>query len=218
MPGRFRDPSTVPCAARQAPVGMTHRAPVLPQSGPDAVPGQAMTSKPMVLILMGVSGSGKSTVGLELADALGWPFFDGDDFHPPANVDKMSQGVPLTDEDRWPWLRALHDHISDCLMQGRSAIVACSALKTSYRDRLRQGLANVFVVYLRGEFEVIFGRMQARSSHFMKAGMLRSQFAALEEPQDAIVVDVDRHVDDIVAEIVSAVGRLRSEMQEKTKR
>jgi gluconokinase len=156
---------------------------------------------------MGVSGSGKSAAGSALANALDWHFYDRDDFHPQANVDRMSQGIPLTDEDRLPWLTTLHDQIADCLEQEKSAVVACSALKASYRDQLRQGLENVVFVYLRAEFDLIFGRMLARRTHFMKPAMLQGQFDTLEEPREAIVVDVDQSIDDIVADIIRATGQ-----------
>ena len=145
----------------------------------------------MIIILMGVSGSGKTTIGARLAQALGWPFYDGDQFHPPANVAKMQQGMPLTDEDRWPWLHALQAHIGTCIYQGVSAVLACSALKQAYRERLSQGARQDLVfVYLKGDATTIEPRLALRSGHYMPASLLASQFAALEEPTGAIVVDI----------------------------
>lgn len=153
----------------------------------------------MVIILMGVSGAGKTTVGLRLTDLLGWEFFDGDVFHPSANIDKMAAGIPLTDEDRWPWLRALHDFIHERLMVKVPAIVACSALKAAYREVLLDGNEGAHLVYLKGSHALIRRRLEARTDHFFDAEMLDSQFAALEEPDpDAVVtVDIDRPPDEI---------------------
>lgn len=157
---------------------------------------------PTVLILMGVSGSGKSSVGEALADALACPFFDGDDFHPPENVAKMSRGIPLNDDDRYPWLARLHDLIAEHLARGEGAVVACSALKAKYRQQLLAGNKGAQIIHLSGSFELIYGRMQQRQ-HFMSPEMLRSQFAALEPPDPAQVwvVDIDRPVAAIVAAI-----------------
>ncbi len=146
----------------------------------------------MFLIVMGVSGCGKSTVGKGLADELGWPFYDGDDFHPPENVAKMSQGIPLTDEDRAGWLAALADLIRGSLAQGKPGVLACSALKQKYRDQLCVDPAQVKFIYLKGSYGLIKARMLARPGHYMKTGMLDSQFATLEEPQNALTVDIDQ--------------------------
>lgn len=154
----------------------------------------------MIVLLMGVSGSGKTTVGKLLANHLGWNFEDADEFHSPANIEKMSQGIPLTDEDRAPWLATLASAIRDWLSGSENVILACSALKQKYRDQLlidRQ----VKLVYLRGSFELILSRLQQRGSHYMKAEMLRSQFEALEEPQNAIMVDIISPPADIAHEI-----------------
>jgi gluconokinase len=144
----------------------------------------------MVVVLMGVSGSGKTTIGRLLAHDLGWPFYDADDFHPPANVEKMRRGIALTDADRDPWLAALRELIAGYLRDGHSAIVACSALKRSYRDRLRVDKDRVRLVYLKGDFALLRQRLEARQSHFAKANLLASQFETLEEPQDALTVEV----------------------------
>lgn len=156
----------------------------------------------MFLIVMGVSGCGKSTIGKLLAEELGWPFFDGDDFHPPANVTKMSKGIPLDDEDRAGWLVALADLIRGHLEKGRSGVLACSALKQRYRDVLLVDPAQVKFIYLKGSYELIKARMLARPGHYMKPGMLDSQFAALEEPDDAITVEIAQSPAEIVSEVI----------------
>lgn len=152
----------------------------------------------MVIVLMGVSGSGKTTVGERLAEELGWPFYEGDDLHPPANVDKMSQGIPLDDSDRLPWLNRLRDLIHEHLAAGKNAIVASSALKKWYRQHLAQGSDEVCFVYLKGDYDLIEERMEWRQDHFMKANLLESQFETLEEPQNALVVDVSQPPEAIV--------------------
>jgi gluconokinase len=153
---------------------------------------------------MGVSGCGKSTVGQALAQRLNCPFYDGDNFHPAENVAKMSQGIPLNDEDRWPWLDHLADLIAGHLWKGETAVIACSALKEKYREWLKRGHENVIFVYLKGSFDLIWQRMQQREGHYMKAEMLQSQFAALEEPDPdtAVVVDIDQDIDSIISEII----------------
>jgi gluconokinase len=143
----------------------------------------------MVVVVMGVSGSGKTTVGRALADAMGWPFLDADDFHPAANVEKMRAGVPLTDEDRWPWLDRLGREIAAINARGDNAVLACSALKQAYRDRLAAN-GGVRIAYLKGDQATIEPRLAARAGHYMPASLLASQLAALEEPVDAIVVDI----------------------------
>ncbi|MEM8641888.1 MAG: gluconokinase [Cyanobacteria bacterium P01_G01_bin.54] len=158
-----------------------------------------------VVIVMGVSGCGKSTIGAELAEQLQWSFYDGDAFHPVANIEKMTRGVPLTDGDRRPWLQMLHQKIAACLALGESAVFACSALKQYYRDQLKGDLQTVKVVYLHGSFPLIQARLEQRENHFMKAELLKSQFASLEEPQDAIVVEIDQDLAAIVAEIIQQI-------------
>jgi gluconokinase len=164
------------------------------------------------LIVMGVSGSGKTTVGKMLASRLGWDFFDADEFHSPENVAKMAAGVPLADEDRSPWLARLHDLLAGTLRAGRHPILACSALKERYRDELRAGNANLRVVYLKGSFDLIRARMKDRPDHYMKPEMLRSQFDALEEPPDAWVAEVARPPEKIVEYIL---GLLEQEKKER---
>ena len=156
----------------------------------------------MIVIVMGVAGSGKSTIGQQLADRLGWPFNDGDDFHPPVNVEKMRAGIPLTDEDRSGWLSALANLITEQLRQNQSAVIACSALRQNYRDKLHVD-DNVRFVYLRGSYNLIEARLRQRTGHYMPPDLLVSQFATLEEPQDALTFDVSQPPEQIVAEIVS---------------
>jgi len=158
----------------------------------------------MFVILMGVAGSGKTTVGILLAKRLQCPFYDGDDFHPPANVAKMAAGTPLTDDDRAGWLAALAEVIRAGLAGGENGVVACSALKESYRDVLCVDAAKVKFIYLKGSYEVILQRMQSRQ-HFMKPAMLQSQFAALEEPADVPWIDVTLDPDEIVRRIAEQI-------------
>ncbi len=160
----------------------------------------------MVILLMGVSGSGKTTVGQLRASQLGWEFADGDDYHPAANVEKMRNGVPLSDADRGPWLEALRALIAGWIGAGKNAVLACSALKRAYRESLQIG-PEVPVVYLRGTRELLRQRLRARVGHFMTERMLESQLAALEEPEDSVVVDVDGAPARIVAEILARMGR-----------
>ena len=154
-----------------------------------------------VVVLMGVSGCGKTTIGRMLADALGWRFHDSDDDHPPANVAKMSRGEPLTDADRIPWLRILAASIRGWVLDGDRVVLACSALKQRYRDLLADGSPAVRFVYLKGSPDLIRRRMEARSDHFMPPGLLDTQFAALEEPPDALTVTIDRPPAALVADI-----------------
>ncbi len=153
------------------------------------------------IILFGVTGAGKTTIGLLLAAELGWPFYDADDFHPAANVEKMRQGIPLTDADRKPWLDSLHHLIKTSLDEGKPGILACSALRESYREYLQVG-DGVEYVYLRGDFDLIQQRLAGRVGHYMNPALLRSQFDALEEPgHGATIVPVDQPPAAIVAEI-----------------
>jgi gluconokinase len=159
----------------------------------------------MVLLLMGVTGSGKTTVGQALADSLDWQFVDADDFHPTENVAKMRAGIPLDDADRAPWLAALRDQIHNWLQTGPNVVLACSALKQAYRDELALS-PEVRVVYLRGRRDLIAERLKQRHGHYMDPGLLASQFTTLEEPTDAIVVDVDASVPAIVGCIRKAMA------------
>ena len=157
----------------------------------------------MVIIVMGVSGSGKTTIGEKLAATLGWGFYDGDDFHPPANVNKMSRGIPLSDADRHAWLLQLRSLITQLHATEDNAVIASSALKDSYRQILTQNDEEAMVVFLRGNYELIMKRMESRQDHFMKADMLQSQFDTLEAPTDAIAVDIALAPDEIVDFIIS---------------
>jgi len=150
----------------------------------------------LALVVMGVSGSGKTTVGSRLAGELGWEFLDADAFHPPANLAKMAAGEPLTDADRDPWLAALAAALAERLADGRGAVLACSALRRSYRDRLRAAGPALAFLYLRTDPALARGRVAARGGHFFPARLVDSQFAALEEPDpatepDVVVVDAD---------------------------
>lgn len=158
----------------------------------------------MVILLMGVTGSGKTTVGQALAESLRWPFIDADDFHPPSNVAKMRAGIPLDDADRAPWLAALRTHIVGWLNSEANVVLACSALKQAYRDEVVVS-PDVRLVYLRGSSELITARLRERHGHYMDPNLLSSQFATLEEPRDALVVDVDTSVDEIVKQIRKGV-------------
>jgi len=144
----------------------------------------------MILIVMGVAGSGKTTVGQLLAKELSWTFRDADEFHPSSNIEKMSQGVALEDTDRVPWLAAMRGAIEAWLRENTNAVLTCSCLKAAYRQTLVVDPARVRFVYLKGRFDVIEARLRQRTHHFMKAQLLKSQFEILEEPQDAITVDV----------------------------
>jgi carbohydrate kinase (thermoresistant glucokinase family) len=162
---------------------------------------------PRLLVLMGVSGSGKTTVGALLAGRLGWPYAEADDFHSPANVAKMAAGHPLTDDDRWPWLRTIGAWIDGQLARDLHGVVTCSALKRAYRDVLRR--PGVLLVYLHGSHELIAGRMAARHGHFFKPAMLDSQFATLEEPapgEDVLTVPIGGTPAEIADAIVAATG------------
>ena len=183
------------------------------QNPPDEHPqraGRTSEAAMRVVVVMGVSGSGKTVVGQRLADALGWPFYDADDFHPEASVKKMERGEALTDADRRPWLHALRDLIARSFRERTSVVLACSALKVSYREILREGGQDVLFVYLSGTLELITRRLAARQDHFFDASLLESQFAALEEPEDAIVVDIAKEPAVLVAEIQAALQRLEA--------
>ena len=160
---------------------------------------------PCALIVMGVSGSGKSTVGEALARRLGFRFEDGDKFHPASNVAKLHAGIALTDDDRWPWLKAIADEIDRSCQAGEPVAIACSALKRAYRDVLVHGRGDVRIVYLKGDQPLIAHRLALRKGHFMPPGLLTSQFQTLEPPGDdegVVAVSIDAPVDMIVDEIV----------------
>ena len=159
----------------------------------------------MIVIVMGVVGAGKTTIGQLLADQLGWNFADADDFHSPANVDKIRRGIPLTDEDREPWLESLRKAISDWIASGKDAVLACSALKSSYRQLLAVGPAVRFV-FLKGDASLIAARLRARHGHFADEKILASQLSDLEEPEGAIVADISPTPPEIVAEVRRRLG------------
>jgi gluconokinase len=163
----------------------------------------------MIVVVMGVSGSGKTTIGTRLATRLGWAFVEGDDWHPPQNVAKMSAGIPLTDEDRIPWLDRINAELRAREARGENVVVTCSALKQSYRDRLTRGLARWELVFLHGSFELLSQRMAERKHRFMPASLLRSQFDALEPPSKAIAVDVAEPLERSVERISTALARPR---------
>jgi gluconokinase len=158
---------------------------------------------------MGVSGSGKTTIGEALAKRLGWTYEDADTFHPASNVAKMHAGHPLTDEDRWPWLRAIADEIDRVCKAGARAVIACSALKRAYRDILVHGRSDVRIIYLDGNQPLIAKRLAARKGHFMPSGLLESQFETLEPPglaENPVTVSIDASVESIVDDIVRQLG------------
>lgn len=159
----------------------------------------------MIILLMGVAGAGKTTVGKLLASRLGWDFADADDYHSASNVEKMRNGIPLTDADRAPWLASLRSLIAAWIAAGKSAVLACSALKQAYRDNLTVG-PEVRVVYLKVTPDVLRQRLAARRGHFMTEAMLDSQLAALEEPKDAAVIDANGPPTAIVSDIEASLG------------
>jgi gluconokinase len=159
----------------------------------------------MIVIVMGTTGSGKTTIGSLLAKRMGWEFVDADDYHPATNVEKMSHGIPLTDADRAPWLKTLRDKIVEWIGARRNVVLACSALKQSYRDELQVG-PEVKVVYLKGSIELFSERALARKGHFAKQDLVASQFATLEEPKDALTVDAAPPPEEIVARVRRGLG------------
>jgi len=165
--------------------------------------------RPAAIIVMGVSGSGKSTIGALLAEALGWPFADADGFHPAANVAKMAAGQPLTDEDRWPWLDAIAAHIGASRTAEQPVVVACSALRRAYRERLRAGHGDLIFLHLAGAPAVIAERQAARQGHFMPPSLMASQFATLEDTRDepdALSVSVTAAPQAVVDAAMAALG------------
>ena len=171
-----------------------------------------------IVVVMGVSGCGKSTVARALAEQEGWEMLEGDSFHPPANIAKMKAGTPLTDDDRGPWLRAIAAKEDELLAAGQSAVVACSALKRAYRDILIGDRPRTVLVYLRGSYDLIAERMRARKNHFMPPALLVSQFATLEEPEPdehPIVVDVEGSSAAVTAD---ALARLNERLRDAGRR
>jgi gluconokinase len=162
------------------------------------------------LVVMGVSGSGKTTVAERLAKQLGWPFMEGDRLHPPANVEKMRQGIPLNDADRAPWLDRIGEELKSWDAEGRSGVLTCSALKRAYRDRIRSARPDVRFIYIKGSEALIGARVAARHHEYMPASLLRSQFDALEEPTPdepgVVTVDAGGSADEEVAEVIAALN------------
>jgi gluconokinase len=156
----------------------------------------------MIVVLMGVSGSGKTTIGEQLARRLGWRFIEGDEYHPPENIAKMAAGIALDDADRWPWL----DRLNQRLRTERDAVVTCSALKETYRRRLLEGIVDARLVYLEGSRELIASRVQTRKHKYMPASLLDSQFQTLEPPREAVRIDVAQPIERSLDEIVKAIG------------
>ncbi len=177
---------------------------------PLASPGDARKRTRVIVIIMGVSGCGKTTVGRQLAVHLGWEFLDADDFHPPANIAKMRVGTPLSDADRVSWLALMRREVVERIAQGRSVVLACSALREAYRRELFHPGEPVRLVYLRGDFATIQQRLLQRTGHYMPATLLGSQFDTLEEPTEAIVVPVELSPADAVLEIERALNRVYS--------
>ena len=162
----------------------------------------------MIVVLMGVCGCGKTTVGRPLAQELGWTFVDADDLHPRANVEKMASGMALTDEDRWPWYERIVAELQRLTRSGTHVVLACSALKQAYRDRLARA-GELRIVYMKGDAATIEPRIGSRTGHFMPPSLLASQFATLEEPPDAIVVDV---AEPVAAQVAAIARALREEL------
>ncbi|MDY6902057.1 MAG: gluconokinase [Cyanobacteriota bacterium] len=159
----------------------------------------------MIILVMGVSGSGKTTVGEKLAESLGYKFADADDFHPQENIDKMRNGLALSDKDRLPWLQTMQDVIKQHLSENTNIVITCSALKESYRQMLLINHESVKLVYLKGSFELIHKRLKERLNHFMSEKLLKSQFDVLEEPLEAITVDISQPLEVIVKKILEKI-------------
>ncbi len=159
----------------------------------------------MIILVIGVSGSGKTTVGELLAKSLHWDFSDADQFHPKANIEKMSHGIPLDDADRIPWLQAMQSAIDQWLREDKNTVLACSALKAAYRQMLLRDKERVRLVYLKGSFKQIQQRLRHRPHHYMKVDLLQSQFDILEEPREGIIVDISQSPEAIVQEIRTSI-------------
>jgi gluconokinase len=174
----------------------------------------AESGAPDVIVVMGVSGSGKSTVAKGIATTMGWEFAEGDEFHPKGNVEKMARGEPLTDEDRWPWLRLVGDWISERVSRGQSAVVACSALRRAYRDILREGRPQVRFCHILADPEVIEDRMEQREGHYMPASLLPSQLATLEdleEDEPGVEVPNEGSAAEVLGRALRALGLVQEE-------
>lgn len=164
---------------------------------------------PDAIVVMGVSGSGKTTVALGIARAMGWRFAEGDEFHPQANVDKMARGEPLTDEDRWPWLRLIGDWVSETVSRGESAVVTCSSLRRAYRDLLREGRPEVRFCHITGDADLIEERMERRTGHYMPPSLLPSQLSTLEPleaDEPGVVVSTEGTPEQVLDRALRALG------------
>jgi gluconokinase len=167
----------------------------------------------MVFIVMGVSGSGKTTVGKALSKRFGWKYYEGDEYHPAGNIEKMKRGIPLDDEDRLPWLQSLRKIIEEAANKNENIVIACSALKEAYREILRGHVPDlplsanneVKFIYLKGSYNTIKERMEKRPDHFFKPEMLKSQFNTLEEPQDAIIIDISKPNQETISDVIESV-------------
>ena len=168
----------------------------------------------MILLVMGVTGAGKTTVGKLRAQQLGWLFLDGDSFHPPANIEKMHRGIPLTDQDREPWLAAIHAELVNCTAKHLNVVLACSALKQSYRDQLAAGL-DLRVCYLRGAYDEMKKHLASRRGHFAGEAILAAQFADLQEPRDAVVLRVNQSPQEIVRQALQQLNLLPRDEQNR---
>jgi gluconokinase len=158
--------------------------------------------RPNGFLVMGVAGSGKTAFGKMLAERLSWDFFDADDYHPPENIAKMAAGIPLNDSDRIPWLTALSNLLDATLTAGRHPVLACSALKEIYREKLLEGKNGIVVIHLKGSYELIWSRLSVRQGHYMKPAMLQSQFEILEEPKNALILDISMTLEELVATVM----------------
>jgi len=164
----------------------------------------------MVIIIMGVAGTGKTTIGEILSTRLRWDFYDADDYHPNENKDKMRRGIPLTDSDRWPWLKAIRELIDSCLSKNNPSIIACSALRKSYREFLKEDRERVRFVYLKGDENTLLKRLSLRKGHFAGADLLESQLETLEEPENVLSVDISKQPEEITNFIIEKLNLLKS--------
>lgn len=168
-----------------------------------------MNREGIVLVLMGPMGCGKTTIGKALSEKTGWPFYDGDDFHPPSNIEKMRQGIPLNDDDRKPWLQTLRSKISRWKQESPVALLACSALKATYRELLGIDQDRVISIYLKGSLSLLKERIAGRNHQYMPDELLQSQLDTLEEPSDGIVIDIDQSPDTIVNKLISTIQQYK---------